>query len=98
MGVNCTAPEHIETITHTFRDFSQNIIAVYPNKGEVWDNANFRFMEGSATSDEAYANMAVKWLEAGANVIGGCCRVTPETMRIVDDKLSEHISSKFTRC
>lgn len=96
--MNCTAPQYIEDIVHTFRDFSQNTIVVYPNKGEVWDNDNRCFIEGSATPDDVYADMAVKWLEAGANVIGGCCRVTPATMTIVDEKLSEHVSSKFVRC
>jgi len=46
---------------------------VYPNSGEDWD-AEKKCWRGAAD----FADRAGEWYAAGANIIGGCCRTTPE--------------------
>ena len=39
IGVNCTAPEHVDELIARIRSVSSLPIAVYPNSGEGWDAA-----------------------------------------------------------
>ena len=50
---------------------------VYPNSGEAWDPDGRRWIFGAAGPDVDVA-AARTWVEAGASLIGGCCRVTPD--------------------
>ncbi|MFD0803907.1 homocysteine S-methyltransferase family protein, partial [Streptomonospora algeriensis] len=54
---------------------------VYPNSGETWD-ARARTWRGSR-DPEAFGAAARHWQQAGARLIGGCCRTTPEHIRAV---------------
>jgi S-methylmethionine-dependent homocysteine/selenocysteine methylase len=36
--------------------------------------------DSSVNINDDYVDMASSWHEAGANIIGGCCRVTPGTI------------------
>ena len=47
---------------------------VYPNSGEVW-HADARAWSGGAS---AIASSAGGWIEGGARLVGGCCRVGPD--------------------
>lgn len=78
VGVNCTAPRHIPAL---IAELTQLPIVVYPNSGETWDAANRRW-EGLADPLE-YGQAAGEWQAAGASMIGGCCRTTPEHIRQV---------------
>lgn len=52
-------------------------LIVYPNSGEQW-NAKAREWEGSRTEGSTLSEKTVEWWTAGAGLIGGCCRTTPE--------------------
>lgn len=73
LGVNCVAPELVETLIREIRSGSAKPIVVYPNSGEAWD-ADARCWVGHADRFTAYVP---RWLKAGATWIGGCCRTTP---------------------
>jgi homocysteine S-methyltransferase len=75
VGVNCTAPEHVESLVRRVRSVTAKPIVVYPNSGEVWDPAARRWMVGGTETLEA--PLALRWRDAGATLIGGCCRVGP---------------------
>jgi homocysteine S-methyltransferase len=75
VGVNCTAPEHIEGLVTRIRAVTAKPIVVYPNSGEGWD-ATTRRWHGPETARVDAAALA-RWRAAGASLIGGCCRVTP---------------------
>ncbi len=51
---------------------------VYANDGRTWDGT---LWHGERTSPETYAREAVRWREAGARIIGGCCGTGPEHIR-----------------
>jgi homocysteine S-methyltransferase len=72
VGVNCTAPAAIgPTIAAAAPAGKPGV--VYPNSGEVWDAAARRWTGSRGVSPDAVP----AWVEAGARLVGGCCRVRP---------------------
>jgi homocysteine S-methyltransferase len=83
IGVNCTPPEHITSLIQEIRAVSQKPIVVYPNSGETYDAVHNCWL--GDPQDFLVASRA--WLAAGASLIGGCCRVGPEQIRQLRDRL-----------
>jgi homocysteine S-methyltransferase len=84
VGANCTAPRHIPDLIASLT--GRLPVVVYPNSGETWD-AGRRRWTGSADPVE-YGQAAKEWQAAGASLIGGCCRTTPEHIRQIRAHLS----------
>ena len=72
VGVNCTAPEHVEELVRRAVAASGKPAVAYPNSGESWDGATRTWGGDGAGVDPA---AAVRWVAAGARYVGGCCRV-----------------------
>jgi len=72
VGVNCCAPDDVLPAIGPARETGKPVI-VYPNSGERWDSARRAWVGSSRFSPRS----AAQWLAAGAQVIGGCCRVGP---------------------
>jgi S-methylmethionine-dependent homocysteine/selenocysteine methylase len=51
---------------------------------------NWQFID--TVSPEAFAAEAEQWLELGAQLIGGCCGITPEHIRLLKERLPERLS------
>lgn len=81
VGINCTAPEYIPDLIRAGAAATSKPILVYPNSGEVYDPVSKTW--GGVTSCDAYGDAARTWYAAGARVIGGCCRTTPEHIHAV---------------
>lgn len=84
IGVNCTAPKFIsglinELVTHA----TNKTIAVYPNSGEAY-NAETKTWVGIADPNE-FIKMAKEWQTLGANILGGCCRIGPDHIKMLND-------------
>jgi len=77
VGVNCTAPEHVEELIGRIRSTTSLPVVAYPNSGEGWD-AQARRWTGDATRGRVDRDAAGRWLAAGATLVGGCCRVGPD--------------------
>lgn len=75
LGVNCTAPEHVAAAVAIAARYRP--VVVYPNSGQGWDAAH-RCWTGSAAFD---AGQVRDWIDAGARLIGGCCRIGPAEIR-----------------
>lgn len=72
VGVNCTNPAFVPALLRSAAGLATALLA-YPNSGETWDPESQRWTgEGSDTFE------AAAWVEAGARLIGGCCRVAPD--------------------
>ncbi|MFI7447052.1 homocysteine S-methyltransferase [Nonomuraea sp. NPDC049714] len=84
VGANCTAPRHIPGLIASLT--GRLPVVVYPNSGETWD-AGRRRWTGTADPVE-YGQAAKEWQAAGASLIGGCCRTTPEHIRQIRAHLS----------
>jgi len=79
VGVNCTAPRHVPELLRAARRASDGLLLAYPNSGETWDAGRKAWSEGPPAEDVAdWGRAALAWREAGADGIGGCCRVGPE--------------------
>ncbi len=79
IGVNCTAPEHVAPLLRRMRKATAKPLLAYPNSGELYDAAAKQCVGGAA--HQRFAGSAREWHEAGARLIGGCCRTTPQDIR-----------------
>ena len=77
IGVNCTAPQYVADLIRNIRAHTAKPVVVYPNTGETYD-AVTKTWHGSPTP---YHDFVRQWYEAGARLIGGCCRTTPDDIR-----------------
>jgi S-methylmethionine-dependent homocysteine/selenocysteine methylase len=64
-------------------------LGAYPHSGE-FVMPNWQFID--IASPEAFAAEAQQWLELGAQLIGGCCGITPEHIRLLKERLPERLS------
>lgn len=85
MGINCSAPQHIPGLIRAMAGATRKPIVVYPNSGEVYDAATNTWQ--GETYCDAYGQQARDWVAAGARLVGGCCRTTPDHIRAVVSEL-----------
>jgi homocysteine S-methyltransferase len=88
LGVNCTAPQHVEELLRSLRSVTRKILLAYPNSGEGWDADQKSWIGTKAPWNWAAATR--RWREAGAAWIGGCCRTTPATVCEIARAMSGH--------
>lgn len=81
IGINCTAPRFIPDLIRAIRSVTTKPIVVYPNSGEVYDPVGQCWI--GTTEIDDFAAQARQWYAAGARLIGGCCRTTPDHIRAV---------------
>ena len=74
VGVNCTAPQDITQLARQAREISGKPVVVYPNSGEAWDAGRRQWAGHTAFA----ARDVTAWIDNGARLVGGCCRVRPE--------------------
>ncbi|HEX4687045.1 MAG TPA: homocysteine S-methyltransferase family protein, partial [Nocardioides sp.] len=80
VGVNCCAPEDVTTALVS----ATAPLVAYPNSGQGWD-AERRTWTGESAFDGGAVSV---WLEAGARLVGGCCRVGPADIAMVASAVS----------
>lgn len=81
VGINCTHPRFVTGLIAQAKSATDKPVLVYPNSGEIWDTATRRW---TGKSDPAnFGIMAAEWFRAGAQAVGGCCRTTPEHIKLV---------------
>jgi S-methylmethionine-dependent homocysteine/selenocysteine methylase/SAM-dependent methyltransferase len=73
--INCLPFDHVPGIIPWLRDFTELPLGVYPNLGHL-AGGRWRFDERIGPSE--YAELALQWRGEGAQIIGGCCGVTPD--------------------
>ena len=81
IGINCSAPHIIESLIKEVKRQTAKPIIVYPNSGEEYDPASKTWGEGSLANQ--FTSNIRRWHEAGAHIIGGCCRTTPEDIAAI---------------
>ncbi|MEU6812049.1 homocysteine S-methyltransferase [Streptomyces sp. NPDC046831] len=79
VGVNCCAPEDADAAVEIAARVTGRPVVVYPNSGEAWD-AGAQAWKGPASFSP---DRVERWRALGARLIGGCCRVGPETITAV---------------
>ncbi len=79
VGLNCTAPVHVEGLLRAAAPACRKPLLAYPNSGEAWvpDTGGWRHGDGGGR----LADLAPRWRAAGATLLGGCCRTGPADIR-----------------
>jgi homocysteine S-methyltransferase len=81
VGINCTRPEFVESLLRRMREHTGKPLLTYPNSGETYD-ATAKVWRGNPHL-RTFADQARSWYDAGARIMGGCCRTTPQDIRTI---------------
>ncbi|WP_283153257.1 homocysteine S-methyltransferase [Guptibacillus hwajinpoensis] len=76
IGINCASPSFVTRVVKEIAGQTDKPIIVYPNSGEVYES-NSKTWQGNETCDEI-VDGSKEWFQAGARLIGGCCRTSPK--------------------
>lgn len=85
IGINCAS---MDIILDTLKVISSNTtkpIIIYPNNGDTYNPETKTWVTNPHA--KTFAELTPKWLEAGARIIGGCCRTTPNDIKQVADAI-----------
>ena len=83
--VNCLPPEHVDGMLPWLRDFTDLPLGAYPNLGYYSDSG---WRHDERIGPEEYAELASRWREQGAQIVGGCCGTTPAHIAAVKQRLA----------
>jgi release factor glutamine methyltransferase len=78
--INCLPVDHVPGMISWLRDFTNLPLGAYPNLGHL---VGLRWRFDEEIDPQAYAELALRWREEGAQIIGGCCGVTAEHIAAV---------------
>ena len=81
IGINCTSPKYVSALIRDAEKVTTKPILVYPNSGERYD-ATRNDWNGKPIL-HSFGEEAREWYDAGARLIGGCCRTTPEDIHVI---------------
>lgn len=85
VGVNCTAPEHVESILGRLSDAGAPALVAYPNSGRAWSPT--AGWSGSVT--DVGEDLVSRWREVpGVALIGGCCGIGPTSIAAIARSLT----------
>jgi homocysteine S-methyltransferase len=86
VGINCTAPEFIDSLLRECQRGAPNKdYVVYPNSGECYDHHSHSWL--GIDNPQHLHKMAPQWRKMGAKLVGGCCRSTPAEIRLIAEAL-----------
>jgi len=83
IGVNCTTLENITETVKNIKSITDKPIIVYPNNGDIYEPITKTWQ--SNPQADSFKNLVPEWLDAGAKLIGGCCRTTPTDIKGIAD-------------
>ncbi|MCW5878808.1 MAG: homocysteine S-methyltransferase family protein [Anaerolineales bacterium] len=83
LGINCTAAPELHLALAELRNATNLPIAVYANPSHTEDYQHWD--ETAAVDPQVYAGYGERWLQGGAQLLGGCCGTTPEHIAALHD-------------
>ena len=81
VGINCTSPKFIPSLIREAKKATDKPILVYPNSGESY-SADKKDWNNDPVF-ESFGEEAREWYNAGACMIGGCCRTSPADIHVI---------------
>ncbi|MFD1485424.1 homocysteine S-methyltransferase [Lacticaseibacillus baoqingensis] len=81
IGINCTAMTNVAQTLAVLRPLTHKPLVVYPNNGDHYDPSDKTWHV--TPNAPSFAALAPQWQQAGAKIIGGCCRTTPADIRAI---------------
>lgn len=98
-GFNCTPPYYIaRLLENTKKIFQQHEhmssihLLCYGNSGEIYDGNSKTWQKTNDSSIEQWNEYTLQWINAGATIIGGCCRTTPQHINTISNTIIKHAS------
>ncbi|EON69152.1 hypothetical protein W97_08338 [Coniosporium apollinis CBS 100218] len=82
VGVNCVPEDMVTVALKHMRGLTGKPLVCYPNSGEVYDAVS-KTWGGTRAEGERLAERIREWRQAGAMIIGGCCRTGPKDIRTI---------------
>ena len=90
VGINCTPPHLITELISAARSGAPDKdIVVYPNSGETYHADDNSWSGDAATT--SFGFRVEEWLDAGATLIGGCCRTGPAQIEMVRNAMRNYV-------
>lgn len=83
VGVNCTAPQHIDALLESAAPSVPYVI--YPNAGASYDPDTKTWTEDGSV--EFAPNSVQRWTDLGARFVGGCCGIDADGIRGLADAI-----------
>ena len=84
VGINCTAPAHVNGLIDRITAATSLPIIVYPNAGGTWDSLSGHWL---GVTHEDIVRCAREWRDHGATWIGGCCGTEADGIRAISEAL-----------
>ncbi len=85
LGINCIALEKTTAALKHLHSLTALPLVVYPNSGETYD-ATTKEWHAHGDSCASLVGYLPQWLEAGARLIGGCCRTSPKDIAALSER------------
>lgn len=86
LGVNCVPPEIVLPLIRELKQAAPDkAVVVYPNSGEIYRSEDNSWY-GTSTPLQC-EQAAAAWIDAGANLIGGCCRIGPDQITAMSQSI-----------
>ncbi|MGZ8627056.1 MAG: homocysteine S-methyltransferase family protein [Actinomycetota bacterium] len=82
VGVNCTAPTHIDGLVRIAARTTDKPVVAYPNRGAFWDAGRKEWVDPPA-QDARPPLRPAEWRDAGAQIVGGCCGIGPAQIAMI---------------
>ncbi|KAK3598408.1 hypothetical protein CHS0354_005501 [Potamilus streckersoni] len=91
VGLNCTSPQYVTPLLKSIEHLKiKKPILVKPNSGELWNAMDKRFYGQNHFQD--LSDCIGDWIDQGARWIGGCCRVYPDDIKRIKDKIIQKVN------
>lgn len=79
IGINCTAMTNVLPTLQHLAPLTAKPLVVYPNNGDTYDPSDKSWHQNPHAL--SFKDAVPTWQQAGARIIGGCCRTTPADIR-----------------
>ena len=95
VGVNCTSPRFVPELVARAASVTGKPLLAYPNSGERYEASTGRWRdpppaEGAEPgTHEPWLSSVLAARDAGATLLGGCCRVGPDAIRMLREALTD---------
>ncbi|KAL0489541.1 homocysteine S-methyltransferase [Acrasis kona] len=92
VGVNCSTPDHTLQALRIARPLTTKLLVSYPNNGDVYDGINKTWSHQNSVM--SFGDVASSLFDAGADIVGGCCRTCPNDINQIYNTRNRFLNEK----
>jgi homocysteine S-methyltransferase len=86
IGMNCSSPNLVKAFIRKVKSLAPSKkVIVYPNSGEIFSAEDKTWAPCEHPAD--FSLQIEEWIKLGADIIGGCCRIGPEHIQAIKEKI-----------